>query len=64
MMKNALYCTSEALFILNIIKFLSLRFGHVLKRLDYKDKINLKRYDVTAWLTNHFNTHITQHIEK
>ena len=60
MMKKAFYFTSEALFILKIFKFLSLLFDRVLKRLDSKDKVNLKFYDVTEWSTNHFNTHITQ----
>ena len=40
------------------IKFLSSQFGHAAKRLDKKDKVNLKFYDVTAWLTNNRNTHI------
>ena len=64
MMKNAFYLTSNALFILNIFKFLSWLFGHVAKRLDKKDEINFKFYDVTAWLTNNCNTHIAQYLEK
>ena len=38
-------------------------FCHVAKRLDKKDKFNDKFCDVTAWLTNNSNTHITQHLE-
>ena len=38
--------------------------GHVAKRLDKKDKLNFKFYDVTAWLTNNYNTHVSQHLEK
>ena len=34
------------------------------KQLDKKDKVNFKFYDVTAWLTNNFNTHIAQYLEK
>ena len=34
------------------------------KRLDKKDKVNFKFHDVTAWLTNNRNTHITQYFEK
>ena len=34
------------------------------KRLDKKDKVNIKIYDVTAWLTNHYNTYITQYLKK
>ena len=32
------------------------------KRLDYKDKVNFKIYDVTAWLTNNCNTHTGQYL--
>ena len=56
-MKNASYFTSKALFVLKI-KFLSLFFGHAAKRLDKKDEVNFKFYDVAAWLKNNCNTHI------
>ena len=52
MMKNIFYFTSKALCVLKIFKFLSWLFGHVAKWLDKKDKVNLKLYGVTAWLTN------------
>ena len=42
MIKNAFYFTSKALFVLKIFKFLSWLFGHVAKRLDKKDQVNLK----------------------
>ena len=29
------------------------------KRLDWKDKINFKTYDVTTWSTNNYNTQST-----
>ena len=64
MIKNAFYSTSKALFVLKIFKFLSSLFGHVAKRLDKKDKINFKFYDVTAWLSNNCNTHIAQYLKK
>ena len=64
MMKNAFYSISKALFVLKIFKFLSGIFGHVEKGLDWKDKVNFKFYDVKAWLTNNFNTHIAQYFEK
>ena len=64
MMENAFYFTSKAFFVLKIFKFLSWLFGHVAKRLDKKDKVNFKFYDVTAWLTNNCNTHIAQYLEK
>ena len=46
MMKNAFLYTLKALFILEIFKYLSRLFGHVEKRLDYKDKVNLKIFDI------------------
>ena len=42
MIKNTFYFTSKALFVLKILKFSSLLFGHVAKRLDKKDEVNLK----------------------
>ena len=44
--------------------FLLTFFDHVAKRLDKKDKVNVKFYDVTAWLINICNTHIAQYFEK
>ena len=65
MMKNAFYFTSKSLFVLKAFKILSCLFGHVAKRVDKKDKVNFKFYDVTAWLTNSCNTHIAaQYLEK
>ena len=58
MMKNVFYFTLKAHFVLKIFKYLSWFFGHLKKRLDYKDKVNFKIHDVTAWLTNYCNTHI------
>ena len=63
-MKNIFYFTSKALFVLKIFKFLPWFFGHLAKRLDKKDKINFKFYDVTAWITSNCNTHIAQYLEK
>ena len=62
-MKNAFYFTSKALFVLKIFKFLSWLFGLAAKRLDKKDKVNFKFYDVTARLTNNRSTHIA-HISR
>ena len=64
MMKNAFYFTSKAVFVLKIFKFLSWLFAHVAERLDKKDKVNFKFYNVTAWLTNNCNAHIAQYLEK
>ena len=33
-------------------------------RLDKKDKVIFKNYDVTAWLAINYNTHITQYLTK
>ena len=33
------------------------------KRLDQKNKVDLKTYDVKAWLTNSYNTHIAQYLQ-
>ena len=63
-MKIVFYFTSKALFVLKIFRFLSWRFGHVSKRVDQKDKVNFKFYDVTAWLTNTCSAHIDQYLEK
>ena len=49
MMKIAFYFTFKALFVLKILKFLSLIFSHVEKRLYYKEKVNFEIYDVTIW---------------
>ena len=62
-MKNAFYFTSKAHFVLKIFKFMYWIFGHVSKQLDWKDNFNFKFYDVTAWLTNYFNKHVTQYLE-
>ena len=63
-MKNAFYFTLKALFVLKIFKFLPRLFGHVEKRFDWKDKVNFKIYNVTAWLSSNFNAHIAQYLKK
>ena len=64
LMKNAFYFTLKSLFVLRIFKFLSWLFGHAEKRLDLKDKVNFKIYDVITWLTNNCNKHIDQYLKK
>ena len=54
-MKNVFYFTLKALFVLKILKFLPWLFGHVEKRLDRKDTVNFKIYDIKIWLTNNCN---------
>ena len=58
-MKNAFYFTLKTLFILS-----PGCFGHVEKQLDKKDKVILKNYDVTIWLTKRYDTHIVQYLKK
>ena len=48
-MKIFFYFTPKVLFVLKIFKLLWL-FGHVVKRLDKKDKVNFKFYDARAWV--------------
>ena len=59
-----LFILLQSFFVLKIFKFLSQLLGHVAKQLDYKDQVNLKFCDVTAWLTINFNIHIAQYLEK
>ena len=63
-MKNAFYFISKAIFVLKLFTFLYWLLGHVAKRLDMKDKVNFKFYDVTAWLTNDGITHTAQYFVK
>ena len=60
MIKGAFYFTSKALFGLKIFEFLPLLSGFTATWLiiDQKDKVNFKIYDVTAWLTNNYSTHL------
>ena len=51
----------KVLFVREIFQFFCPNFcGHVGKRLDKKDKIDLKIYYVTDWITNNYNTHTSQ----
>ena len=62
-MKNAFGFTLKALLVLKVLTFLSWLFGDVeKKRLDWKDKVNLKSCDVKTWITN--NCNIDQYLKK
>ena len=63
MLKNTFYFILKTLFVLKIFRFLSWFFGHEEKRLDVKDKVNVKIYDVTTWKINNYNTHIDQYLK-
>ena len=66
MMKNAFYFRLKALFVPEIITFLSWLFGYVEERLDKKATVNFnfKIYDGTDWTPDYYNTHITQSIRQ
>ena len=51
----------KALFFLEIFTFLYWIFGYIGKRVD-KAMVNFKIYDFTDWITNNYNTHITQYL--
>ena len=55
MMKNAFLFTLKAFLILKISKFLYWLFGHVGKRLDQKEKVDFKIYDIRIWVTKNCN---------
>ena len=56
-MKNAIYFILKALFILKIFKKTCRKNGLI-----RKVKLNFEIYDVTAWLTRNYNTHIAQYL--
>ena len=58
MMKNAFHFTLKSLFVLKIFKFLSWLLWTCIKT------AWLEIYDVTTWLTNNCNAHITQYLKK
>ena len=60
-MVNVFYFMLKALLGLVIFTFLSWHFGYVEKR---KAVVNFKIYDIADWVTNNFNTHITQYLKK
>ena len=62
--KCFLFYLKSFFFVLQIFRFFFWLFGHVAKRLDQKDKVNFKFYDVTAWLTTNCYTHIIQYLKR
>ena len=61
-MNNAFYFILKALFVLKIFKFFVLTFW-ACRENGFIRKIILI-YDVTAWLTINYNTHIAQYLTK
>ena len=64
MMKNPFCLTLKALSVLKIFKFVSWLSDHVEKRLDQKDKVNFRIYEVISWLINNCNTHVVRYLKK
>ena len=63
MMKNAFYFILKAIFVLKTFKCLCWLFGHVGTRARL-ERDHFKTFDLTAWLTNNYTTHIVQHLTK
>ena len=63
-MKNVFYFTLKTLFVFKMSKFLCELFGHIEKRLCWKDEVNFKIYDFTDWETKNCNTYINQYLKK
>ena len=63
-MKDAFYFILKGFFALKIFKFLSWPFGHVEKRLDWKDKVIFKISDVMNCEINDYHTPITQYLKR
>ena len=63
-MKNAFYFIFKALFVFKIFNFFSWLFGYVQKSAWLKNKVNIKIYDITTWLTNNYNALIAQYLTK
>ena len=59
------FISSYKLFLLSRYLNFCLEFLIMQKKwLDQKNKVNFKIYDVTAWLTNNYNTYIAQYLIK
>ena len=64
--RNTSYFILKAVFVLKIFKFLSWLFEHLEKmaiRLRL-DEANFKIHHATTWLTNNYNTYVTQYLTK
>ena len=64
MIKIISYIILKTLSILKIHEFLSWVFGDIEKTTWLERKVNLITHDVTAWLTNNYNTHIAQYLKR
>ena len=57
-MKNGSYFILKAVFVPNILNFLSWLSPMQKKRLDQKDTVNFTFYDIANWLKNNYNLNI------
>ena len=64
MVRNAFYFTLKVLSFFRFSIFFPDVFGHAGKRLDKKDQVNFKTYDVTNWEADNNETHITRYLKK
>ena len=64
MVKNAFYFMLKPFFVLEIFTFLDWLFGYVEKGFDKKAMVNFKIDDVTVWINNNYNMHITRYLKK
>ena len=61
---KALYFMLKVLFLLEIFTFLCRVFDYEENRLNQKDMVNFKVYDVTNWKINNYNANISQTLKK
>ena len=59
-MKNVFYFALKVVFLLKVFVFVTTSWS----RLDKKDKVNFKVYDVKTWFTNNYNTYVAQYLTK
>ena len=59
MMKNVFYFALKVVFLLKVFVFVTFW-----SRLDKKDKVNFKVYDVKTWFTNNCNPYVAQYLTK
>ena len=63
-MKNDFCFTFTAAFVLMIFKFLFWLVGPAEKRIDWKNKVNFKIYDVAACKINNCNANVSQFLKR
>ena len=61
---HSIFSLFHALFVLEVLTFLSWLFAYVENRFDKKALVNFKIHDITGWTTNSYNTHITEYVKR